>query len=58
MSDHRVIVSVRDFEQVKLLVYELQSLRDRLAKRGQPEAEDLSRILHRFVDTHLTDDRV
>jgi len=57
MGDHRIVVSVREFEQVKLLIFELQHLCQRLSDRGQPEAEDLLRIIRRFTDVDLTDDR-
>lgn len=57
MSEHRVIVSVRELEQVKLLVFELQQLHRHLAERGQPEADDLLRSLLRFTETHIEDDR-
>jgi hypothetical protein len=57
MTEHRLVVSIRELEQVKLLVYELQQLQHRLAERNQPEADDLSRILRRFTDVNLAEDR-
>jgi hypothetical protein len=54
----RIVVSVRELESVKLMVYQLQALHRQLAERRQPEAEDLMRILRRFTDTHIEDDRV
>jgi hypothetical protein len=57
MTEHRLVVSIRELEQVKLLVYELQQLQHRLAGRNQPEADDLSRILRRFTDVNLAEDR-
>lgn len=59
MTDRqRIIVSIRELEQVKLLVYELQALRNQLAERRQPEAEDLTRILRRFTEIDVSEDRV
>ena len=58
MSQHKIVVSVHDLEQVKLLVYELQQLQMRLAERNHPEANELLRILRRFTEAHIEDDRV
>ena len=58
MSEGRIVVSIRELESVKLMVYELQQLHRRLAQKRQPEAEDLMRILHRFTESHIEDDRI
>ena len=58
MSETRIVVSIRELESVKLLVYQLQQLHRNLAERRQPEADDLMRIVRRFTDLKIEDDRV
>lgn len=57
MAEARFVVSIRELEQVKLLLYQLDQLRQQMVERGQPEAEDLLRILSRFTETSIEDDR-
>ena len=57
MAEARFVVSIRELEQVKLLLYQLDQLRQQMVERGQPEAKDLQRILERFTATDIEDDR-
>jgi len=58
MAEAKFVVSIRELEQVKMLLYQLEQLRIQLAERRQPEAEDLHRILTRFTETKIEDDRI
>lgn len=55
------VVSVRDLEQVKLLVFQLNRAvdmtRDGHFKGPSEIADHLERIIHRFMETKLEDDR-
>jgi len=52
-----VTISVRDLQQVRLFMVELRALCERMVARDLPEAEELNKIVHRFLDTNLHDDR-
>lgn len=56
-----VVVSVRDLEQVKLLMYQLDRLitltHEGEYKSPDAVADQVDRIVHRFMETKLEDDR-
>lgn len=61
MADSHITISVRDLEQVKLLLFQLNALAIELdeAPRSQREVRDqLRRIIARFQEVRLADDRV
>lgn len=57
MAEARFVVSIRELEQVKLLLYQLEQLRQQMDQRSLPEGGDLARILERFTATRIEDDR-
>lgn len=58
---NKVVVSVRDLEQVKLLMFQLDRLidmtREKEFKTPEAVAEQIEHIVHRFMETRLEDDR-
>lgn len=57
MAEARIVVSIRELESVKLLLFQLNELQHLMDQRSSPESEDLARILKRFTDIHIEDDR-
>ena len=53
----RLVVSVKDLEPMKLLVWELRMLADRMRVEASPHAEALERLVDRFTDGNSSDDR-
>ena len=53
----RIDVSVRDFDRVKLLAFELKHLLRDMKATDSPHAEALARIVRRFTGTRHEDDR-
>lgn len=56
MSD-KVYISIQEMEHVKLHIWELQQLIDKMEMEGNPEFKRLQHILLRFQSTNPDDDR-
>jgi hypothetical protein len=53
----KFVVPLADLEHIRLHIWELQQMLERMLTEHNPEAPRLASILERFINVHTQDDR-